>query len=145
VICLGILMVLGLISTGCRVFDPEYEARTSEADQVRLIADSEQVQGLVSREEAMELDERASANRFRKEEIGLGQQNRSHELDELRKHRETYIAGRLAFLDAMARERAISIPPGSYCRIIQRSHAICSRHPQENPEFVKVRITSGAA
>jgi hypothetical protein len=131
------------VSTGCQLFDPGYRAKTSEIHEIRLVADSERVQGLISRQDAHSVGERASVDRFLKDEARLVQQNRQPELDQLLKHPEIYMPGRIAFLDAMAQEPTAAVAPGSFCRILQRSSAVCSRHPQENPYFIKVRVTSG--
>src|SRR5580704_7118791 len=65
------------------------------------------------------------------------------DLDQLLMHPEIHIPGRIAFLDALAREPTVVVAPGSFCRILQRSSAVCSRHPQENPDLIKVRVTGG--
>jgi hypothetical protein len=58
-------------------------------------------------------------------------------------HPERYIPERVAFIDAMARARCVAVMPNSYCRIIERAEAICSKVPVANPRYVKVHITSG--
>jgi hypothetical protein len=50
-----------------------------------------------------------------------------------------------AFVDAMADSEGVEIPPGSYCRVLERSEAICSKDPNQNPTYVKVLITTGGA
>jgi hypothetical protein len=50
-----------------------------------------------------------------------------------------------AFVDAMASQSSIEISPGSYLRILQPSHAVCTKRPHQNPYFVKVLVTTGSA
>ena len=140
---LGLTILALWVLAGCQLFDPDYRAKTSDTHEVRLIENSERVQRLISRQDALSLDERAAGDRFLKEETRLVAQNKQHELDQLLAHPEIYIPSRIAFLDAMAREPTVIVHQGSFCRILRRSNAICSRHPQENPYFIEVRVTSG--
>jgi len=65
------------------------------------------------------------------------------QLRELGQHPDRYIPERIAFLDAMARAPGVTVSGESYCRIINRSKAMCDRHPGPNPTYFKVRISSG--
>jgi len=136
-------IVLGWVSAGCQLVDPDYQAITRDRGEVRLILDSERVQRLVSRQSANQARERTEVDRYLKEQARIVQQNNRYGLEQLQKHPEVYIPERIAFLDAMALEPSVVVPPKSYCRVLQRSAAVCTRRPQENPYFVKVRITSG--
>jgi hypothetical protein len=136
-------MVLSWASVGCQLFDPDYQAITRDRGEVRLIRDSERVQRLISQQSADRSRERIEVDRYLEEQARILQQNNRHELEQLQKHPEVYIPERIAFLDAMALEPAIVVQPRSYCRVLQRSTAVCTRRPQENPYFVKVRVTSG--
>ncbi len=136
-------MVLSWASAGCQLFDPDYRAITRDRGEVRLIRDSDRVQLLISQQSANQSRERTEVDRYLKEQARILQQNNRYELEQLQKHPEVYIPERIAFLDAMALEPTIVVPPKSYCRVLQRSTAVCTRRPQENPYFVRVRITSG--
>jgi hypothetical protein len=100
---------------GCAMFDYEHAARAVSGRQVKLVLDTPDVQRLVT---GAESSDRSSTG-------GLREQGR--------------------FLDLMEGQPAVGIPPGSYVRILERSHAVCTRQPNENPYFVKVRVTSGVA
>lgn len=139
----GLTGAIFWMSTGCELFDPDRKAQTSEAVEVRLIVDSERVQRLISHQDAVQQNERAGVVLFLKDEGRLLEQGSPRELDDLLKHPEKYIPSRIAFLDAMDREPAIVVQRKSFCRILKRSNAICARGPVENPDFVKVRVTSG--
>ncbi len=146
--CLAIATLVTM--TGCGWFNPNYAAITQRGRQVHLILDSVEVQRLVSKQSAFRLQERSEIDRFTRESIQRAEKLRHDQSDEallqlraLEQHPELYIPEQLAFLDAMAKAPGVIVPGKSHCRIIAHSEAICSRHPQQNPTYVKVRVTDG--
>ena len=131
------------IASSCRLFDPNYEAQTNKIGDIRLVVDSTRVRSLISQQDALGPGENEAVHRFFNDEHRLSAQNNRDELHRILTHPEIYIPDRITFLDAMAMEPTTTVQRGSFCRILQRSRAICSRHPQENPSFVRVRVTSG--
>lgn len=147
-----ILVVLSAFC-GCRLFDPDYQAITSPSG-TRLIVDSAEVQSLIAEHSVTNSHEEKELHRsfvehnkvFLRTKGKRTPEERDADaarLRELRQHPERHIPQRLMFLDKMAQAPSIVIPGASYCRILQRSDAICSRDPILNPEYIKVRITSG--
>ena len=150
----SLMVVLVLLCYGC---NPNHEARTDPFRNVTLVLDSEHVTKLISQQSSFESQDRLEVHDFMSESVStlteLERQRKSGKIEpallrrltDEREHPERYIPERIAFLNAIARTPNKTIPPNSYCRILQRSAAICSRIPQDNPYYVKVRITSGPA
>jgi hypothetical protein len=112
--------------------------------------DTEEVHQLILRQDAFAAKERKEIELYFRDIIPLGQaldREQTNEAfrryDQVKKNAAQYIPERVAFLDALARASTVQVAPNSYCRVLQRSEAICSSTPELNPSFVKVRITTG--
>ncbi len=124
-------------------------------DAASLVLDSDEVRHLISQQSAFAPRESPEVNRYEAIEIPLLRDmerertgNRStaelsSRLEDLHDHPERYIPERIAFIEALARARTVTVPAGSYCKILEKSEAICSRVPLYNPVYYKVVITSG--
>ncbi len=139
--------MLSLIYFGC-FLNPNYEKITDRTRSVRLILDSVEVQHLISRQESLSSRDRQEIDRYTQDVLRLAPEcmhpgDTCPRLEELEKNGARYIPERVAFLDAMATEPGFSVPPNSYCRVVQRSPARCTKNPHYTPTFVKVRITTG--
>jgi len=131
-------------------------ATTDSSRSILLTEDSPAVQELVSRQSSIGAADRAEAHRYETARIALlreleekrraGADTSAIEVDLARQlqHPEAYIPERISFLKKIAAEPSFMVPPNTQCTIIQRSTAICSKHPDQNPVYVKVLITSGA-
>jgi len=149
--CLIIILVL------CYGCDPNHEARTDKFRDISLILDSEHVTKLILQQSAFASQDAKEVQQFLRDSestlIELERQSKSGKVEpallrrvtEAREHPERYIPERIAFLGFMRTASNTMVPPNSYCRILERSAAICSSIPQLNPYYVKVRITSGSA
>ena len=143
--------ILLLPTSGCLLlFNPNRAAITAARQQVRLVADSPEVRRLIAQQEAFSPQEKAEIDRFFADTASLEQKwfrdanpEALRQLREFGQHPERYIPERAAFLDAMVQAPGVTVPGQSYCRIINRSNAMCDRHPGHNPTYFKVRITSG--
>jgi hypothetical protein len=141
------IVMLGLASGGC-FLNPNYEMATDRTRSVQLILDSVEVQHLISQQESCSQKEEEEIDRFTQDILRFPTEC-SHpgetcpDLEEIHKNAVRYIPERSAFLDAMAREATVTVPPNSYCRVIRRSLAKCTKNPQYTSTFVKVRITTG--
>ena len=140
-------------NVGCQVADHQAVSNGNEA--IRLVLDTPGAHGLVSKQSGLASTERREVQQYLSETrnllITLEQSKRTADsdaararLDYIAKRPELYIPERIGFLDAIARERGLEVPPKSYCRILERSEAVCSRTPGENPVYVEIRVTSGA-
>ena len=141
------IVMLGLIHGGC-FLNPNYEKVTDDTRSVRLISDSAEVQHLISQQESYGVREREEIARYTQEILRLAPEcmrpgESCPRLEELQKNEARYIPERVAFLDAMARQPGVLVPPSSYCRVVKRSPAKCTKDPHYAPTFVKVRITTG--
>ena len=129
---------------------PNYEDVTDRSRPVRVVLDSEEVRRLISQQDAFAPNEQKEIDVYFQAILLLGQavdREQTNEAcrryEEAKKNAEHYIPERVVFLDAMARAPAVQVAPNSYCRVLQRSQAKCTRDPEFTCEFVKVRITSG--
>ena len=139
-----------LPTSGCLLLllNPNRAAMTAARRQVRLVSDSPEVRRLIAEQEAFQLQEKTEIDRFHADSASLEQKwfrdanlEALRQLRELGQHPDRYIPERIAFLDAMARAPGVTVSGESYCRIINRSKAMCDRHPGPNPTYFKVRIS----
>ena len=141
--------ILAFITVGCPI-SPDYEELTAATRTVRLVLDTADVQHLISQQESISSKEREEIERYTQDILRVGKECDSqptgtacHQLGELLRNDAKFIPERTAFLNAMAREPGVWVPPNSYCRVVKRSPAMCSTHPQHNSTFVRVRISTG--
>jgi hypothetical protein len=147
--CTSCAVTVALSVTVARA-PPNYEDKTDSSRPVRLVLDSEEVRRLILQQDAFAPKERKEIELYFRDIIPLGQvmdREKTTEAfrrwDELEKNGAHYIPERVAFLDALTRAPTVLVAPNSYCRVLQRSRAICASTPWLNPSFVKVRITTG--
>ena len=141
------LVMLGLILVGC-FLNPNYEMLTDRQRSVRLILDSAEVQNLISQQESFSLRERQEIIHYFQDIERLAPEcmrpgESCPRLEELERNREHCIPERVAFIDAMAKKPGVLAPPNSYCRVVQRSGAKCTKNPEYSSAFVKVRVSTG--
>jgi len=142
-----LLVMLSLIVVGC-FLNPNYQMLTDRQKSVRLILDSAEVQHLISQQESFSSRERQEIVRYGQDIERLAPEcmrpgETCPRLEESERNREHYIPERVAFLDAMATKPCVLVPPNSYCRVVQRSAAKCTKNPQYSSAFVKVRVSTG--
>lgn len=113
-----------------RIFDPDIQEMTGR--DIRLVLDSDEIQRLVAQQSAFEPQERIEVHRH----FAAGSPSTEREI-------EKFIPERITFLKTMGRAPTVAVPAKSYCRVLQRSNAVCSPRPIENPTYIRVRITSG--
>jgi len=141
--------ILLLLTSGCLLLNPDVAAITAARRQVRLISDSPDVAASSHSKKRASHWKGPKSIASRRKPPGshkngtVKQPKRPRQLRELGQHPEHYIPERTKFLDAMAQAPSVLVPGESYCRIITRSNAMCDRHPEHNPTYFKVRITSG--
>jgi hypothetical protein len=113
------------------IFNPDLQEMTGT--NVRLILDSDEVQGLIAKQSFFAAREKVEVDRY----------FRTPAAD--RESVEKYIPERIAFLNAMAQAVSVPVPANSYCRVLKQSDTICGRYPDQNPTYIKVRIARGPA
>jgi len=138
----SLAVIILMITAGCAAFKARFSSITADRP-VRLVLDSPEVRQLIARQEAFQPRERAEIDHFKKDRDRERTDDAAGPLRESLQHPERYIPERTAFLDAMAQAPGVIVPGKSYCRILARSEAMCSRQPYYNPTYLKVRITSG--
>jgi hypothetical protein len=116
---------------GYRILNPDLQEMTGT--NVRLILDSDEVQGLIAKQSSYAAREKIEVDRYFRAPAAE------------REPDEKYIPERVAFLNAMTQAVSVPVPANSYCRVLKQSDTICSRHPGQNPTYIKVRITRGPA
>jgi len=147
--------ILVVVLFSCQYLDPDREAITAPGHPVRLIVVTEETRRLVVQQSDLAAQDQAEVTRFsldfdrlyqevtRPSKAGQPPPDKAGAGRAMLALAEAYIPERVAFLGAMARAPGVLVPGGSYCRITERSKAICSSYPQDNPEYVLVIITSG--
>ncbi len=137
-----------MMSSSACWLSPDREVVTSRAVPVCLIEDSDAVRRLIEQQDAIAAKDREEVRRFFDE---LGRLYRRSdpaalaELRELSAHPEKFIPERIVFLNAIHSAKCTEVPESSYGRVLERSEAICSSHPQENPRLMKIAITTGSS
>jgi hypothetical protein len=116
----GLVAVAGLAIFWWPLFDPDRQLVTQKYQPVRFVRDSPEVRSLIKDAASREVERRK-----------LGTFEETQEQNN--------------FVDGMANRPRIEIPAGSYCRIIERSEAVCGKKPGYGGSFVLVRVTRGAA
>jgi len=141
--------------SNCELLDPDYQARTDSFREVRLVIDTAEVRHLINAQNSLVTQDLAETRVFINGEASIYREidkrpgNPSSQADAKRQlhvmlaHSERYVPERVAFIDAMTRAPGVAVTRNSYCRIVERSEAICSKDPIANPRYVKVHITSG--
>jgi hypothetical protein len=151
-----LVTILVVVLFGCNYLDPNREAITAPYP-VRLVLATEEARRLVAQQDGLAAQDQAEVDRFSRDFDRLYQEviqpskagqpgpDRAGAKRAMLARAEAYIPERVTFLNAMARAPGILVPAGSYCRVIERSKAICSYIPQGNPNYVRVVITSGSS
>jgi hypothetical protein len=114
-----------------RILNPDLQEMTGS--NVRLILDSGEVQSLIAKESFFAAREKVEVDRYFRTPAAE------------REPVEKYIPERIAFLNAMEQVVSVPVPANAYCRVLKQSNTICSRYPDQNPTYIKVRITRGPA
>jgi hypothetical protein len=148
-------VAVAVMLSSCNYLDPNREAITAPYEATRLVLATNEANRLVAQQSSFAPQEKAEVARFFRDsgriEKEVAQATRITDPNEARASRkratlaraELYIPERVAFLGAMAALPGAMVPAGSYCRIVERSQAICSDIPMSNPDYIRVRITSG--
>jgi hypothetical protein len=150
-----LLLIAMMFCTGCLLLSRDREVVTSETSKVCLIVDTDEVRSLIERQSSFDSKDKEEAKRFLEDAIRLDKEierlrgngeldaTPAKELKDLWAHPERYIPERIAFLKLVGGADCALVPAHSYARVLERSQAICSGHPQENPRYIKVLVTTG--
>jgi hypothetical protein len=120
------------------LFNPNHEftIHNGSGDGVRLVSDGPDVRRLFTNELARVFEETRAGEELL-EKFGPAA------IVERRQHPEMYFPEHVKFVEAMAHQPSVTVPVGSYARLLERSRAKCEADPSISGEYAKVRITSG--
>lgn len=131
------LVAVAIICGACDLLNPDRQLVTRDGSAARLVQDSPDIERLLSIQRTRD----AEGDTFWREKHSS--ESVTKRVENMRLNPERYAPGREAFLLAMSRSAALSVPGHTYARLVQQSGARCNLNPITTSSYVKVLITSG--